>query len=233
LAPTRPQGAGPAARTTTSWSRPSGRRKGGALCAQGPAQGEAGAVTTTTDAVVVARTLSWVERAVVGLELCPYAATPLRSGAVRVAVSRATDERGVIDAIREECSHLAATHEETVATTLVVLPDYARDFASFPERIIELEDDDAFASLYPEFAALAMVICFHPEFTWEGLPESDPVNFERRAPFPIVNLLRTEMVDEAILSGRTESIITRNEARLRREGIGAVRALFAELSQFE
>lgn len=174
-------------------------------------------------------TLSWVERAVVGLNLCPYAEAPLRSGAIRVVVSSATDEVGLLADTDEQCALLLGARKEDVATTLLVAPNLPLSFLEFANEIGALEDEDVFAESFPAHADKVMVVCFHPEHAWAGLADDDPVNYEKRSPWPIVNLLRTEMVDSAIATGKTVDIGARNEARLRREGIAVVREIYARL----
>jgi hypothetical protein len=174
-------------------------------------------------------TLSWVERAVVGLNLCPFAEAPLRSGAIRVVVSAATDELGLLADTDEQCALLLDARKEDVATTLLVAPNLALGFLDFQEGIGMLEDEDVFAQSFPAHEDKIMVVCFHPEHAWAGLSDDDPVNYEKRSPWPIVNLLRTEMVDSAIATGKTVDIGERNEARLRREGIATVREIYARL----
>lgn len=174
-------------------------------------------------------TLRWVERAVVGLQLCPFAEAPLRSGAIAVATSTALDEDALLADVEEQCAALLAQSSDDVATVLVAAPNLRANFADFQDGLGALEDEDVFAQAFPAFADQIMVVCFHPEHQWAGLATDDPVNFEKRSPFVIVNLLRTSMVDAAIATGRTVGIGERNEARLRKTGIEAMRTMYAGL----
>lgn len=173
--------------------------------------------------------LRWVERCVVNLRLCPFAEAPLKSGAITVATCSATDEEGLTAEIGSQCEWLLDQDPDEVATVLIAAPNLRSSFLDFQDSISVLEDEDAFAELYPAYKDRIMVVCFHPEHAWAGLPSDDPVNYEKRAPFVIVNLLRTSMVDTAIATGKTADIGVRNEARLREEGIDAIRALYAGL----
>lgn len=174
-------------------------------------------------------TLRWVERAVVGLSLCPFAEAPLRAGQITVATSAATDEQGLLADVDSQCAWLLAQKQEDVATVLLAAPSLRTPFIDFQEGIGALEDEDAFEQAFPAFADKIMVVTFHPEHAWAGLSSDDPLNYEKRSPFVIVNLLRTNMVDAAIATGRTADIGARNEARLRREGIDVVRKIYAGL----
>lgn len=69
-----------------------------------------------------------------------------------------------------------------------------------------------------------MLVCFHPRHAYADAAAADaPVNFDKRAPYPIVNLLRTEQVDEYIDQGLTQDILERNEETL--EAVGATQLL--------
>jgi hypothetical protein len=179
-----------------------------------------------SDEQVRAVTLRWVERVIVGLSLCPFAEAPLRAGAIDVAVSPAADPHALLAEIDAQCAMLLSKSKDDVATTLIAAPHLALPFVEFNDGVGTLEDETAFGQAYPAYEDKIMVVCFHPDHAWAGLAEDDPVNWEKRAPYPIVNLLRTEMVDAAILTGKTADIGERNEARLRREGIDAVRELY-------
>mmetsp|Transcript_19887 Transcript_19887/g.53563 ORF Transcript_19887/g.53563 Transcript_19887/m.53563 type:complete len:259 (-) Transcript_19887:142-918(-) len=181
------------------------------------------------DERVLQTTIQWVQDAVVGLNLCPFAEAPLRAGAIRVAITRAETVEDLLGCVDVECAGLLATPEEDVATTLVVAPHLDIDFVAFHHSVAGLEDEDILEEAFPGYADRIMVVCFHPHHAWAGVPENDALNYEKRAPFPIVNLLRTTMVDKAIQAGLTVDIAERNQARLRLEGIEKLQAVYAQL----
>ncbi|KAG5179749.1 hypothetical protein JKP88DRAFT_196136 [Tribonema minus] len=71
-----------------------------------------------------------------------------------------------------------------------------------------------------------MVACFHPGHTFAGLPPDDPLHYEKRSPYPVINLLRAPSVDEYIAQGKTQGIADNNERRLRQVGRALLKETF-------
>ena len=86
------------------------------------------------DAAIIAATRNWVERAVIGLNLCPFAKAAQRRGQVRYVVSRAKTEDALLADLRAELHHLAATPAEVTDNTLLIHPDVLRHCGIDPER---------------------------------------------------------------------------------------------------
>ena len=88
-------------------------------------------VTETRHAEIVAAMRKWLERAVIGLNLCPFAKAVHVKGQVRYVVSAAQTEEALLDDLERELQFLAASPPEEVETTLLVMPDVLTDFAAF------------------------------------------------------------------------------------------------------
>ncbi|CAM9826663.1 unnamed protein product, partial [Discosporangium mesarthrocarpum] len=119
---------------------------------------------------------------------------------------------------------------QEVGTTLLVAPDCLPDFPDFHDFASRLEDtieDDE------TLGDSVMVACFHPMHTFAGLEPGDVLNYEKRSPYPVINLLRTAMVDKYIDAGKTLGIAKHNEKRLRTEGKDDVNAAFRALMDME
>src|SRR6478735_947349 len=80
---------------------------------------------------VVQDTHNWLQRAVIGLNLCPFAKAVLAKGQIHFAVSAATDPRAVLDDLRKELDALVALDPSERDTTLLVVPDCLADFLDF------------------------------------------------------------------------------------------------------
>ena len=184
-----------------------------------------------------AATRDWVERVIVGgPRLCPFAEQPVRAGAVRVVVSAADTEAELWDDFADEVSLLLSAPESEVATTLLAVgtEGLLQGFEEWLGFVAEVEGRLEEAELLDTELQL---IAFHPEHRFGGLREDDPVHFEKRAPFPTLNLLRASMVDAVgggsseAASDATESVAEHNERVLRDAGTGALRALFDSLGR--
>ncbi len=148
-----------------------------------------------TDANVAARVRAWLQDVVVGLDLCPFAAGPMRRGAVRIAVSEATDAESALTDLWLELDRLFGTATETVETTLLALP--AIDQHDF-EGLVHLTEVAEAVADRAGYADLVQIIAFHPNWCAAGAPPDDPANATNRSPVPMLHLLREASVSRAI-----------------------------------
>lgn len=181
---------------------------------------------STNDVTEVKRvTENWVRDFVVSLNLCPFADGVLQSRTHRVVVSGAGEETDVQREIWIEIAELLKASAEDVETTLVVFPRFAEDdFMRFHELCTEVEEmvesDD-------ELVDQVMLACFHPEHEYRD--GKDALNYDKRAPYPVINMLRAARVDEYVEQGRTQGILERNSRTLMRMGSSAVMHKFQRL----
>ena len=143
---------------------------------------------------VAAETLAWVTRAVVGLNLCPFAKAPLVKGQIRCVVSEAGDAQALLGVLRDELETLAEAPPDKIETSLVVHPNVLADFAEFNEFLDEAEQLlDAM-----DLNGIIQVASFHPQFRFEGTEDDDMGNATNRSPHPTLHLLREESVERAV-----------------------------------
>ncbi len=145
-------------------------------------------------AKVESETRAWVDRVVVGLNLCPFAKAVQAKNQIRYVVSAAEDPEALLTTLGEEMDRLVATDAGEVDTTLVILPLVLGDF-------LEFNDFLGFADELLEelgHAGILQVASFHPQFQFEGTAPDDPGNATNRSPYPILHLLREDSVDRAV-----------------------------------
>jgi uncharacterized protein len=159
-----------------------------------------GADDDTTDPrlveVATRRTLAWVEHAVVGLNLCPFAKAPLAKGLIRCVVDTTDDPRVLLDALCAEMTALAAADPAQIETTLVVHPNALGDFADFNDFLDAA--DAALADLGLD--GVLQIASFHPGYQFAGSAPDDIANATNRAPYPTLHLLREASVERAVES---------------------------------
>ena len=80
---------------------------------------------------IIAATRSWLERAVIGLNLCPFAKSVHVRGQVRYVVSAARNDNDLLDDFERELKFLTQVAPAEVDTTLLITPDVLTDFADF------------------------------------------------------------------------------------------------------
>ena len=164
---------------------------------------------------VIAQTSAWLEEAVIGLNLCPFAKAVHVKGQVRYVVSEATDVEALQQALAEQLQDLAAADPAQVDTTLLIHPNVLQDF----------EDFNQFLGLAEEMVealgldGVLQVASFHPQFQFAGTSPDDVSNATNRAPYPTLHLLREESIDRAVEAfPEAETIYEANIETLERLG---------------
>ncbi len=167
----------------------------------------------------------WLERAVIGLNLCPFAKAVHVRGQVRIVVCEASDVEALRAMLKAEMLHLAATPAEQVDTTLLVHPWVLNDFLDYNDF---LDEADALLDTLALTGTL-QVASFHPDYRFAGCPADDPGNNTNRAPYPVLHLLREASIDRAVAAFPSpDAIIERNIATMLRLGEAGYRALLSE-----
>ena len=157
----------------------------------------------------------WLEQAVIGLNLCPFAKAVVVHDRLRVRVSDASEPALLLQALQEELRLLVATPLDQVETTLLVAPFICPDFLDFNDLVGDAQDLLDQLGLEGEL----QIADFHPRYQFAGTAEDDPGNLTNRAPYPILHLLREESIDRAVASTPdAATIYERNIALL--EGMG-------------
>ncbi|OZI75132.1 DUF1415 domain-containing protein [Bordetella genomosp. 12] len=136
----------------------------------------------------------WVDRAVIGLNLCPFAKAVQVKGQVRYAVSDATDAEGVLQDLEAELMLLSETDPESVDTTLLILPEALPDFYDFND--FEEISDRLLKRM--RLVGDLQVATFHPMFQFAETDPDDIENYTNRSPYPILHLLREDSIDRAV-----------------------------------
>ncbi|BAN24233.1 DUF1415 domain-containing protein [Caballeronia insecticola] len=164
---------------------------------------------------VIAATQHWLTRAVIGLNLCPFAKSVHVKKQIRYVVS---DARGVDDLVVEladELRLLKETDAETIDTTLFITPHAFADFTDYNDALFFAERLLGDMGLAGEL----QIASFHPHYRFEGTAPDDIDNYTNRAPYPIFHLLREASIDRAVDAFPDASdIYERNIETLRRLG---------------
>lgn len=164
---------------------------------------------------VIEETRAWVDRAVIGLNLCPFAKAPQVKGQVRYVVSEARDSEALLAALIDELNRLAETSPDRVETTLLIHPHVLTDFADYNDFLGVAEA--AVAELDLEGAI--QVASFHPQYRFAGSAADDLANGTNRSPYPTLHLLREESIDRAVAAfPEAEAIFEANIATMQRLG---------------
>ena len=172
--------------------------------------------STANAAAIEQQVRRWLERAVIGLNLCPFAKSVYVKQQVRIVVSDASTERALLVPLREELALLRDTPAEQTDTTLLVHPQVLGDFLDYNDF---LDDADALVEALALDGVL-QVASFHPQYQFAGSEPDDADNLTNRAPYPILHLLREASIDRAVAAyPDPDAIIERNIATVRELGL--------------
>jgi hypothetical protein len=164
----------------------------------------------------LAETRAWVDLAVIGLNLCPFAKAPQTKGQVRYALSEAREPAALLQDLMAELKLLTATSAARIETTLLVHPHVLADFADYNDFLDVAEAAVAELGLEGEI----QVASFHPRYRFAGTEEGDVANATNRSPWPTLHLLREDSVERAVAAfPQAEAIYEANMETLRRLGV--------------
>ncbi len=167
-------------------------------------------------AQAVRDTRRWLERAVIGLNLCPFAKAVHVRGQVHFAVWPGADDAGLMEQLLSEAETLLAHAPSARDTTLLIAPNTLADFLDFNDFTARAERRLARAGFEGEL----QLASFHPRFQFAGTGADDIGNATNRAPYPTLHLLREASIDRAVAAfPEAEAIYQRNIETL--EALGA------------
>ena len=172
-------------------------------------------MTTPDSATVTDHTRQWLEKAVIGLNLCPFAKAPHVKNLVRISVSQARHLDGFLEDLDRELQLLGDTPADELETTLLVHPTLLPDFDTFNQML-----DIADAAIVDNgLEGIVQIAPFHPDFQFEGTDSDDIGNYTNRSPYPTLHLIREDSIAKAAQAFPDASaIFERNIALLEEMG---------------
>jgi uncharacterized protein len=166
--------------------------------------------------IVLQQTRLWLEKAVIGLNLCPFAKAVYVKNQVRMVVSKARHTDDFLEELDRELDLLVATPAAEMDTTLLIHPTLFEDFLDFND-FLEIADNVIDEH---ELEGVIQLASFHPKFQFDGTEPDDISNYTNRAPFAMLHLLREESVDRAVEAfPLAEAIFETNIATLEKLGL--------------
>ena len=175
-----------------------------------------------SDEEVLKQTRHWLEKAVIGLNLCPFAKAVYAKNQVRLVVSHARHADDLLEELDSELDLLVATPAEQLETTLLIHPTLFEDFLDFNDFLEVAEgvvDEHG-------LEGIIQLASFHPQFQFDGTEPDDISNYTNRAPFAVLHLLREESVNRAVeVFPEAEAIFEQNISTLEKLGHAGWKAL--------
>jgi hypothetical protein len=168
-----------------------------------------------TEANVIAATRLWLEKAVIGLGLCPFASAVHQRQQIRYCVSAQSSSEGLVQDLIAELHYLQNADSQLCETTLLIHPYALNDFRDYNEFLNEADAAVRDNGLEGEL----QIASFHPHYQFGGSEPDDIENYSNRSPYPMLHLLREASVTRAVdaLPGKHD-IAGTNGATLKRLG---------------
>lgn len=171
----------------------------------------------------ISETKKWLTRAVIGLQLCPFAKAVHLKNQIRYVVSYDTAPESLLSTLSNELSHLAQADPAIEETTILIHPHVLGDFFDFNQFLDSAESTIDRLGL----EGILQIASFHPQYQFAGTDAQDIENYTNRSPFPILHLLRESSIEAAIKNfDGAEGIVERNIATLQRLGLEGWRSLW-------
>ncbi|WP_374349460.1 DUF1415 domain-containing protein [Chitinimonas sp.] len=179
---------------------------------------------TCSDSTIITETRNWLERAVIGLNLCPFAKSVYVKNQVRLVVSQARHLDSLLDDLDRELDLLVSSSADDIDTTLLIHPYVLTDFLDYNDF---LDVADGVVAEH-ELEGIIQIASFHPDYQFEDTEPDDISNYSNRAPYPTLHLLREASLDRAVAAfPEAESIYLRNIETLQRLGLAGWRRVMA------
>jgi hypothetical protein len=165
---------------------------------------------------MVQDTLLWLERAVIGLNLCPFAKAVYVKGQVHCTVSQASNLEALRDDLLQALKDLVAHEPAERDTTLLIIQNLLQDFVDYND-FLNVADDCLLAL---DLEGEIQIASFHPQYQFAGTDEDDITNFTNRSPYPTLHLIREASIDRAVAAfPDAEDIFEANMATMNQLGL--------------
>jgi hypothetical protein len=175
-----------------------------------------------TKRIAIEDTQAWLTRAVVGLNLCPFAKAVMAKGQVRYVVTELTEPAQVLKLLQSEMQTLVDADTDTLDTTLLIAPYLLPDFLDFNEFLFDCEA----VLLEMDLEGVLQIADFHPSYQFAGTAPDDVENRTNQSPYPTLHLLREDSVSRAVEAFPDAALIyQRNTALLQDMGVAGWQAL--------
>lgn len=171
--------------------------------------------STVPDAPIIAATRFWIEQAVIGLDLCPFAKVAYDKNQIRYVVSTAETAEALLADLICELHALVAADADDVETTLLIHPGVLADFLDYNDFLDHADATIVASGLDGEI----QIASFHPRYQFAGSAPDDIENYTNRSPYPMLHLLRESSIERGLAAfPEAAQISDKNLATLRRIG---------------
>jgi hypothetical protein len=179
---------------------------------------------TPAEQLVIQHTENWIEQVVIGLNLCPFAASVFEANRIAYLVMEGSDTAAHLQQLADCLADLDNT--AAFETSLLIYPQAYRqfdDYLDFLEISNGLLEELNYTGRY-------QIASFHPDYLFEGSSEDDASNYSNRSPYPMLHLLRERSIETAISSyPDVERVPDNNIKKLRQIGLEEMQSIIRHI----
>jgi len=170
-------------------------------------------MATNTTQSTIEQTKNWVNDIVIGLNLCPFAASPFQNNSIEYTVNSGHSLEQHLHQLAD--SFVKLDNEAVIETSLLIYPDAYKNFDDYLE-LLDLANQ-LLADL--NYTSIYQIASFHPDYRFADSAENDASNFSNRSPWPMLHLIRESSLEKAIANyPNSEQIPENNIKKLRTIG---------------
>ena len=143
---------------------------------------------------IITAVKQWLEKTVIGLQLCPFAKSVFDADKIRYTVSNSRDTEALMLELHDELKRLDDV--PGLETTLIIINQQLSDFEAFNQTLDYIDDMlDQYG-----WSGIFQVASFHPYYQFADTKIDDRENWTNRSPYPIFHILRESSLELAIES---------------------------------
>ncbi len=142
--------------------------------------------------ITIAHTKNWIASMVIGLELCPFAEKEFKNETIRYIATDVSQAADFTPVLLQELETLASSNRSQIATTFLIHPNVLTDFFDFNAYLRKSE------KLLRDkgYEGVVQLVGFHPDYLFQDVDFEAAQNYTNRSPYPMIHLLREEMITE-------------------------------------
>ena len=172
---------------------------------------------------IITPTKNWIEKIVVGMNLCPFAKREVVKDKVRYIVSKVTAQDQLLMDLKAELELLSVNVD--IETTLLIHPNILQDFYDYND-FLELADS---LLVDMKLDGIYQIASFHPNYQFGGTDFDDAENYTNRSPYQMLHLIREESLEKAVAKYPDANDIPKRNINLMNElGVGKMKELLEQ-----
>ncbi len=176
-----------------------------------------------TDEIIIQQTQCWLDRVIIGRNICPFAKRERDLNRIRFFVEPCNTFEDALESLIRECEYLENnTDTETTLFILQRLTEGFNDYLDFLAIAMQLLNAQGYEGVF-------QLASFHPDYCFADSEPEDPANYTNRSPYPMLHIIREESLERALQNyPQPELIPQRNIELCRSLGLKTMQKMLQE-----